>query len=86
MDYEILTTAQLSSHLRSLRKSRNLTQTQLGLRVGLSQSRIGKIERDPSHVSAGELLKIFTALDVRIVLQAAARGPSGGRTNETSDW
>jgi HTH-type transcriptional regulator / antitoxin HipB len=86
MDYQILTTAQLSSHLRSLRKAQNLTQTQLGLRVGLSQSRIGKMERNPAQVSVGELVKILTALDVRIVLREAPAKPPFGPTNDKTDW
>jgi HTH-type transcriptional regulator / antitoxin HipB len=86
MDYEILTTAQLSTHLRSLRKSQKLTQTQLGLRVGLSQSRIGKMERDPARVSIGELLKILIALDVRIVLRAASVSPFLKPADDANDW
>ena len=72
--YPILTAAQLSSHLRSLRRAQNLTQTQLGIRVGLSQSRIGKIERSPARVSIGELLKILAVLGVRVVLQVSSKG------------
>jgi HTH-type transcriptional regulator / antitoxin HipB len=75
MDYPILTIGQLSAHLRSLRKALHLTQTQLGLRVGLSQSRIGKMERNPAVVSVGEFLKIITALNVLLVLRAPTEPP-----------
>jgi len=72
MDLQVISVAQLRSHLRSLRKMQKITQTQLGRRVGLSQSRIGKIERDPARVSAGELLRVLTALDVLVVLRTAS--------------
>jgi HTH-type transcriptional regulator/antitoxin HipB len=88
MNYPILTAAQLSSHLRSLRKARGITQTQLGRRVGLSQSRIGKIERDPALVSVGELLRILGELGVCVLLQgpAAASGSTAGSMQRSGDW
>jgi HTH-type transcriptional regulator / antitoxin HipB len=89
MNYPILTTAQLSSHLSSLRKARNLTQTQLGTRVGLNQSRIGKIERDPAHVSVGTLLKILAVLDVRVMLLASPKKGAGATVKSVdgaNDW
>ena len=75
MNYQILTAAQLSAHLRSLRKAQNLSQSELGARIGMPQSRFGKIERNPAQVSVGELLKILAALGVRVVLQTPSKGP-----------
>jgi HTH-type transcriptional regulator/antitoxin HipB len=76
MDYMIQTPAQLSAHLRSLRKAQGLTQAQLGDRVGLDQTRIAKIERDPRVVSVGQLLRILAVLSVRVVLKAATQQPN----------
>lgn len=88
MDYPIQTAAQLSAHLRSLRKAQNLTQAQLGARVGLNQARIGKIERDPTHVSVGQLMKVLATLGVRIVLQGPTAGirPVAPPTDDGIDW
>jgi HTH-type transcriptional regulator / antitoxin HipB len=88
MDYRIQTPAQLSAHLRSLRKAHGLTQAQLGERVGLDQTRIAKIERDPRLVSVGQLLRILTVLSVRVVLQTSARQPDQANrpTDDTADW
>ena len=61
--------AQLSNHLRSFRKARGLTQAALGALTGLDQTRIAKIERDPSRVSVGQLLKVLAALQVRVLLE-----------------
>ena len=74
--------------MRSLRRAQKLTQTALGARVGLSQSRIGKIERSPAQVSFGELLKVLSALGVRVTLQPAKKAasvPAKPREN-AGDW
>ncbi len=65
------TPAQLTSHLRSFRKARGLTQAALGQLLGLDQTRVAKIERDPSRVSVGQLLQLLAVLHVRVLLQQA---------------
>lgn len=82
--HTLQTAAQLATHLRSLRKSRELTQAQLGALVGLDQTRIAKIERNPGLVSVDQLLKILTALGVQIVLQP--RAPSSERRTKQPEW
>jgi Helix-turn-helix len=47
----VKTTPQLAAHLRSLRKSRSLTQAQLGAIIGVDQTRIAKIERNPASLA-----------------------------------
>jgi len=86
MILRVQTPAQLSAHLRSLRKSRGLTQTQLGALVGLDQTRIAKIERDPRLVSAGQLFQIFGALGVQVVLQPKEGLPGPRSAPATSKW
>jgi HTH-type transcriptional regulator/antitoxin HipB len=68
MEYPVLTPQQLASHLRALRKARNLTQAELALRIGVTQSRIGKIERHPETVSLEQLLKTLNLLGARLVI------------------
>ena len=63
------TPQQLADHLRSFRRSQGLTQAGLGRLVGLDQTRIAKIERDPRVVSLGQLMKLLAALGVRILLE-----------------
>ncbi len=86
MDYPVVTAAQLSAHLRSLRKAQKLTQRQLGLRIGLSQSRLGKIERNPTHVGVGELFKVLAELNVLIVLRASPVETSPNTPDDPNDW
>ena len=76
MEYPILTPRQLAAHLRALRKARNLTQAELALRLGLSQSRLGKIERHPETVSLEQLIKTLNLLGARLVISVPERkGP-----------
>jgi transcriptional regulator with XRE-family HTH domain len=52
--------------LRALRRRRGLTQSQLGARVGLSQSAISMIERGHGSTFSGATLRrVFAALDAR---------------------
>jgi HTH-type transcriptional regulator/antitoxin HipB len=80
------TPAQLSNHLRSFRKARGLTQAALGQLVGLDQTRIAKIERDPRLVSVGQLLKLLAVLHVRVLLQPVSDKPQAPVRERPSDW
>jgi len=86
MDYLIQTPNQLASHLRSLRRAHRLTHAQLGTLVGLDQTRIAKIEKDPRRISLGQLVKILSALGVRILLQPAKTESPKPLTPNAVDW
>jgi len=77
------TPTQLSAHLRSLRKARRMTQAQLGAQIGLDQTRIAKIERDPAIVSVGQLMQLLNALRVRVVLDPNSDASSNAMR---ADW
>ena len=80
------TAAQLSNHLRSFRKARGLTQAALGELTGLDQTRIAKIERDPSRVSVGQLLKVLAALQVRVLLEPKIDKPPATVRKHPTIW
>lgn len=75
--------AQLPAHLKSLRKTRGLTQAQLARRLGIRQSRLADIENHPETVSSAQLLDLFAALGVEVLLrirpstESRAAGPRG---------
>ncbi|HEY5582666.1 MAG TPA: helix-turn-helix transcriptional regulator [Rhodoferax sp.] len=69
MDYLISISDQFAPQLRSLRKVRRLSQADLALKLGVTQSRIAAIERNPSAVSAGQLLDLLKVLGVDLVLR-----------------
>lgn len=69
MDYTLELPDQLAQHLRALRKARGLSQTALASKLGLTQSRIAAIERNPAALGAGQLLRVLSALDAQLVLR-----------------
>ena len=75
MDYLIAISDQLAPQLRSLRKARGLNQADLALKLGVTQSRIAAIERNPAAVSAGQLLALLKVLGVDLVLRDTQTPP-----------
>jgi len=67
-------------------QGRGLTQAALGQLVGLDQTRIAKIERDPRLVSVGQLLKLLAVLHVRVLLQPVSDKPQAPVRDRPSDW
>ncbi|MGA9024524.1 MAG: helix-turn-helix domain-containing protein [Steroidobacteraceae bacterium] len=86
VDYLLQTPAQLAKHLPSLRNARHLTQAQLGMLVGLDQTRIAKIEANPQRVSVGQLFKILGALGVQLQLLSDEGGPNPKAPPAAADW
>lgn len=84
--YLLQSPTQLGAYLKSLRKSRGLTQGDLGRRMGVSAARISEIEKDPSALGLTQLLKLLHLMGARVVLDideaepktAGKRAPSGG--------
>ncbi|QDC43604.1 helix-turn-helix domain-containing protein [Methylophilus medardicus] len=72
---------QLKAHIKSLRKRRNWTQQMLATKMGLSQSRIVQIERNPNLVSFDQLLLLFNILGVSMSLELN----SDDQSNESPD-
>lgn len=81
MDFPIATAAQFTDHLRALRKARGMTQADLGLLIGVGQSRIADIERDPGSVSVTQMHQVLSALGGQMIL----RDGGGGWKPQTAD-
>ena len=71
MNFPLRIPDQLKQHLRALRKSRGLTQGQLGALVGVRQARIAEIEANPGAVSLAQLSKVLAALGGTLHLHSA---------------
>ncbi|WP_137893024.1 helix-turn-helix domain-containing protein [Ramlibacter sp. 2FC] len=65
----IATASQLGTLLQSARKSRKLTQAQLGARLGLSQKRLSELELAPGTLSVDQLLAICAQLGLQLSVQ-----------------
>ncbi|HSZ09075.1 MAG TPA: helix-turn-helix domain-containing protein [Steroidobacteraceae bacterium] len=61
--------SQLSLHLKSLRKSRKLTQADMAQRLRITQARYSQMERNPELIGSGRLLEILAALGVDVLLK-----------------
>ena len=86
MDYLVALPAQITQHLRSLRKARGMTQAQLARLLGVVQSRVADIEANPGAVSVEQLLQIFGVLNAQVLIRDTGVAPevsatlSGART------
>jgi HTH-type transcriptional regulator / antitoxin HipB len=72
MDYPLQLTSQLQQLLKSLRKSRQMTQAQLARHLGVVQSRIADIEREPGSVSVEQLMNVLAMLGAQLVVRETA--------------
>jgi HTH-type transcriptional regulator/antitoxin HipB len=77
VDYPIRFPDQIRQQLRALRKTKGLTQAQLGKLLGIGQVRIADIERDPSLVRVAQLFKLLAALDAHLVLRDSRPDDTG---------
>lgn len=77
--------AQLSAHLKSLRKTRGVTQAQLAKRLGIRQSRLADIENHPETVSSAQLFDLFAALGVEVLLRLKPANESRAQGSR-GDW
>ena len=67
--YPIKTPQQLGAVLQGYRKTHQLTQAQVGARVGLPQKEISKLEMDPSNTALARVFKLLAALDLELVVR-----------------
>jgi HTH-type transcriptional regulator/antitoxin HipB len=59
----------LGSRIRQLRKMRQMTQTELGERIGVKKSQISRIENNMGNTTIETLIRIFHALNARLSLK-----------------
>lgn len=79
MDYPVQLVSQLRQLLQSLRKSRQMTQAELAQRLGVVQSRVADIERDPGAVSVEQLLQVLAMLGAQVVVRQTDTRPSAAK-------
>jgi HTH-type transcriptional regulator/antitoxin HipB len=76
MQHRILTADQLGLLLQAARKAGHFTQARLAAQMGLSQSRLSKIEQDPGSATVQQLLALCSVLDIELVMQSGLRAAS----------
>ena len=76
MHHRIVSVDQLGLFLQSARKAAHFTQARLACQVGLSQSRLSKIEQDPGSATVQQLLALCGVLRIELMMQSGARTTS----------
>lgn len=87
-DYPLRTAEQLSTLLQAFRKESGLTQSDVALRLGVTQQTYSALERNAESVGVGRLLKLLGILGVELVLSkpaSAADPPSAARRPDQGD-
>ena len=55
--------------IKQTRQERNMTQEELGKRIGVQKAQISRLESNASNVTMDTLMKVFTALKAKVKLQ-----------------
>jgi len=78
MKYQVGTDAQLRGVMKALRQARGLSQAAVGVRLGVNQKRIAKIEAAPGVTSFDQITRMVLALGGQIYIDdpSADAGPS----------
>ncbi len=71
------TSSQLGQLLRSARKAGKVTQAQLALRMGVSQSRVSQLELQPGDMTVDQLLSACAAVGLELHLGQRHAGQMG---------
>lgn len=66
-EYEFeLKTELIGDMIKSVRKSRNLTQEQLGELIGVKKSQISRLENNTKNVTVETILRVFGAMQANV--------------------
>ncbi len=78
MKYQVGTNAQLRAVMKALRKARGLSQTDVGVRLGVNQKRIAKIEAAPGVTGFDQIARMVSTLGGQIYIEdsSADAGPA----------
>jgi len=55
--------------IKQTRHDRNLTQEELGKLIGVQKAQISRLENNTSNVTVDTLVRVFTALKAKVILQ-----------------
>lgn len=84
-DYHLRIAEQLSILLKAFRKESGLTQSEVALRLGVTQQTYSTFERNAETVGVGRLLKLLGILGVELVLSRPASDADSPMTNRQPD-
>ena len=82
MRYPLETSQQLSAVLKALRRSRQMTQAELGEQLGVNQKRVARIEASPEVTAFDQIARIVSILGCRLSIDE----PPKHRVAEPGIW
>ena len=86
MRYPLETSRQLSTVLKALRQSRQLTQAQLGEQLGVNQKRVARIEAAPGVTSFDQISRLVALMGHRLVLEALPSTETPAVNQDDKSW
>ncbi|RYF32923.1 MAG: XRE family transcriptional regulator [Comamonadaceae bacterium] len=86
MRYPLETSQQLSAVLKALRQSRQMTQAELGERLGVNQKRVARIEAAPGVTSFDQISRLVALMGHRLVLEALPGSDAPANAKDATSW
>ena len=80
--FTVRTADQLPTLLQAFRKQAGLTQSDVALRLGVTQQTYSALERNADTVGAARLLKLLNILGVELILGTPSPGPGSAKSQE----
>jgi HTH-type transcriptional regulator / antitoxin HipB len=59
----------ISELIKTSRKKKHLTQSELGKKIGVKKATISKLENDPDDITLSTIIRIFKALNAKVKLK-----------------
>ncbi|MCU8264790.1 helix-turn-helix domain-containing protein [Vibrio vulnificus] len=77
---------QLGIYLRDVRRNQRRNQTTVGDIVGLKQTTVSKLERDPASSSIESLMRLLSSLDLELHIQDKAVSREQTKLRDPDEW
>ena len=77
--FTVCTADQLPTLLQAFRKEAGLTQSEVALRLGVTQQTYSALERNADTVGAARLLKLLNILGVELILGKSSPAPASSK-------
>ncbi|WP_341238243.1 helix-turn-helix transcriptional regulator [uncultured Limnobacter sp.] len=84
VDFTIRTAEQIGVLLQAFRKQAGMTQSDVAMRLGVTQQTLSALERNAEKVSAERLLELLGILGVEVVLRQSNQPPRPGQSTDTT--
>ena len=77
--FTVRTADQLPTLLQAFRKEAGLTQSEVALRLGVTQQTYSALERNADTVGAARLLKLLNIVGVELILGKSSPAPASSK-------